>query len=152
MRLNVSELRVFEATKMCEPTSISLLHFITGRDPLTTVSEQEKKFFGTILGSLSFLRSQQFENVLRDEYFLHSLFILFFFIFQSLKLAFLKLVFRFVCFVLKDSLLYVILVNVLFFHLPAFQFCRYMVSPLGTVRPLYRTGVSLPSRERFLYI
>jgi hypothetical protein len=24
--------------------------------------------------------------------------------------------------------------------------------PLGTVRPLYRTGVSLLSRERFLYI
>ena len=26
------------------------------------------------------------------------------------------------------------------------------LSPLGTVRPLYRTGVSLLSRERFLYI
>ena len=25
-------------------------------------------------------------------------------------------------------------------------------SPLGTVRPLYRTGVSLLSRERFFYI
>ena len=28
----------------------------------------------------------------------------------------------------------------------------HMHYPLGTVRPLYRTGVSLLSRERFLYI
>jgi len=32
------------------------------------------------------------------------------------------------------------------------EFPRTFFKPLGTMRPLYRTGVSLLFRERFLYI